>query len=369
LASLIVAAAPFMGEVRDFLLARFPQSFVRGLGLAFVAPLAVALALAVGRIREHLLARYAGLAASLALMALLLFALGTGQAQVDAVERIHVLEYGLLALLFYRALSPLGDLRALAYPVLATALAGIADEWVQWLVPTRVGDVRDVALNAGAGLAGLIFALSLSPPAASARRLSRPALARTLGVLAAVVLAFATFFRAAHLGFWIEDSEAGRFRSTFTRDEVLAAAEDRRQRWAGRPPPASRPLSREDFFLTEATWHVAQRNASLAQGNLYVAGKENRILERYFAPALDLRSAGGGALYRLSEEQRDEVEKGAARHPERRYESRVLADRLMAGFSPGSYWAGIAALVASFLALAWILRRRPGASVCAPGPA
>ena len=66
-------------------------------------------------------------------------------------EAVHLIQFGVLALLLYRAMRPAGpDLAILAAVVLLGALVGTVDEIIQWLVPGRFWDLRDVAVNAGA---------------------------------------------------------------------------------------------------------------------------------------------------------------------------------------------------------------------------
>lgn len=67
-------------------------------------------------------------------------------------ERTHLLEYGILAVLIHRALIERQARGRMARsPVLvATVLAaglGILDEGVQWILPNRVFDWRDVGFN------------------------------------------------------------------------------------------------------------------------------------------------------------------------------------------------------------------------------
>ncbi|MDI9630817.1 MAG: VanZ family protein, partial [Acidobacteriota bacterium] len=159
----LLAVAPFLGILRDLLIARLPRAFAPVLLAGFALAAGGALLLAALRIRERRAARYAALALAVALAAALLGLFRTGLAEVDAVERIHVLAYGLLAFLFARAFAPRRDLSAYLLAFLATALCGILDEWVQWLVPTRVGDIRDVGLNAGAAVPGLLVAWAAAP--------------------------------------------------------------------------------------------------------------------------------------------------------------------------------------------------------------
>jgi len=94
-------------------------------------------------------------------------------------ERLHLVEYGLVALLFAAALSArLGAAglpaqavarRAMPLAFAATALAGLLDEVVQGVLPNRRFDLRDLALDALAGALALAAAGAL----AAARRADR----------------------------------------------------------------------------------------------------------------------------------------------------------------------------------------------------
>src|SRR5438128_2598180 len=78
------------------------------------------------------------------------WAVRTGNADVDAVERIHFVEYGVLAVCLYRVWRSRADPSSLALPLLAGVTVGVADEFVQWFVPGRVGEMHDIFLNAAA---------------------------------------------------------------------------------------------------------------------------------------------------------------------------------------------------------------------------
>ena len=70
------------------------------------------------------------------------------------VERIHFIEYAVLGLLISRTV----DVRTLS-GIICTgcliALIGAVDEIIQWFLPNRVGDMRDVFMNFVGGLSGL----------------------------------------------------------------------------------------------------------------------------------------------------------------------------------------------------------------------
>lgn len=68
-------------------------------------------------------------------------------------ERLHFLQYGLMAVLARRAVAPrLGGWAQYLAAVAIAAAAGWGDELVQGLLPGRVYDLRDVAINASAAL-------------------------------------------------------------------------------------------------------------------------------------------------------------------------------------------------------------------------
>jgi len=90
-------------------------------------------------------------------------------------ERLHLAEYGLLALAFRRALAlraaasggrP-GALGTAAGAAGLAALAGLVDELIQGVLPNRQYDLRDVGFNAGAAVLALVAAGALAGARAS----------------------------------------------------------------------------------------------------------------------------------------------------------------------------------------------------------
>lgn len=73
-------------------------------------------------------------------------------------EKIHFIEYGLLAYLIFRALRlDHGARAAYAGAFALTAVLGWGDEGIQHLLPNRYYQTSDVVLNAVSGLLGLIL--------------------------------------------------------------------------------------------------------------------------------------------------------------------------------------------------------------------
>lgn len=81
-----------------------------------------------------------------------------------AEEKIHFIEYGVVALLAHLAAPRTWSSvkRFIACALFVTA-AGWIDEGIQGLLPSRVYDLRDVAFNAAAGVMALVAIAIFSP--------------------------------------------------------------------------------------------------------------------------------------------------------------------------------------------------------------
>jgi hypothetical protein len=304
----LILSAPFIGQLRTELRGavgtRFPALM---LGVVLVA-IGAALVHALTRIRRDRPARHAALTAAVVIGVGYAMATATGNPDVDAVERFHFIEYGLVTALFYRAWRPAGDGSVLLMPVLSGVLVGTLEEWFQWFIPARVGEVRDVLLNLVAVASGLFFSLGLDPPTPQATGLTH-ASRRRAGLLAVVtLLVFGAFFHSVHLGHEIGDAEAGVFRSRYTSGELAAIGQERASRWKANPPMTWSRLSREDQYFTEGVAHVQRRNRMWDDGNVLAARHENLILEKYYAAVLDSPSYLSPHGHRWSAEQRADAE-------------------------------------------------------------
>lgn len=86
---------------------------------------------------------------------------------LTAGERTHLLSYGVLAVLAYRALAiHRTTVRSASAAVAVVAAAGLGDELIQAVLPNRVFEWKDVVLNAlsGALAAGVIVLLARRSP-------------------------------------------------------------------------------------------------------------------------------------------------------------------------------------------------------------
>lgn len=314
--AIVVLTAPVVGQLRGAVQSAMPGQYRFILGGIVGGAVAGAVAGALWRIRERRRLRYILLAVAIIAGVGYSSLTATGNANVDAVERFHFVEYGLLTLLFYRVWRDRADQTLVLSPLAAVLTVGTLDEWMQWFVPGRVGEWRDVLLNGAAIACGLLFGLGLDPPAAVPTRLDRSGRIALARVGAPALVVAALFFQTVHLGYEIHDPDAGSFRSRFPADALREAARERSMRWRTDPPTTLRRLSREDQYLAEGLWHVQRRNEVESAGGAWAQWNENLILEKYFAPLLEFPTYTTPSGARWPPEQREQVRAAASAGPD-----------------------------------------------------
>lgn len=329
----------------------FPDRFIWIVGAIVAVSVAAALAAAVARIRERRALRFGTIAAAIALAALYA-RLNAGENQdSNAVELLHFLQYGAVTLLFYRACRGANDASMLILPLLCGVIVGTAEEWLQWFLPVRVGEIRDLYLNLAAIACGLLFSVAVDPPRAFSPSL-RPGSARFIGLFAvAAILALAAFIHVVHLGHQIRDEEAGVFESRYSLRQLRHLQAEKTEAWRVDPLPLQvRRISREDQYMTEGVQHVRWRNRKWEEGDVLAAWNENRILEQYFAPVLDTPSYISATGHRWPDAQRADAAQRAAiqraAQPGATYVSEAYPYPIFT-WPTNVYWAIVGALIAA----------------------
>ncbi len=354
LSAFVILTAPFVGLVRNWLFDAFPRAALAGLGLLLGGLALAAFVFALTRIRHHRGLRYGGLLLLGLAVAAQTIGFSDPQLEVNLIEKVHIFEYGLLVILLYRAFGrrdAVRDLSDLALPLLWVVFSGTLDEWMQLLVETRLGYIADVWLNVFSGACGLVFLLCLEPPAQFSWRFSRwPLLGRSAAVAA---LTLGLFYCDAHLGHLIVDPGIGSFRSWHSREQLRATAAERTGRWARQPPGEASPWRLEDRYLTEAGWHSRNRDRSVRQERFYWARQENRILEAYFGPYLDLENFRRKPRRRYPPQRVAELEAAAPHAAAGEYDSPVLKTRVHVWISKPAFLG----LLLPTALLLWILPR------------
>jgi VanZ family protein len=350
----LILGAPAIGSARSALRAAFPGAFSRLIESGLALVVLGAFAVGVAGIRTRRAVRYGALAAAVAVAWAYSAATGNPDPAIRAVERVHFVEFGLIAWLFQRAWRDRPDASALLAPFLAASIAGIADEAYQWFLPARVGELADVALNGVAIGCGLLIGWALSPPPALTARWTGASMRLVARLIALAILALAAFVHIVHLGVAIDGPGFGRFDSRYTAPELDALAADRAAAWRAAPPLVRPPrFSREDQYMTEGLQHAQARNTAWDAGDALTAWRENLILERFFAPVLDTPSYVAKAGHRWPPEQRADAERRARGTEAQPFESRAYPYRLLR-WPPAALW-GIALALA---AVAWIAGNR-----------
>lgn len=354
----VLCAAPFLGALRREMFDAFPVAAVAALFLFLALPAVGLVVYAILGIRSQRGWRYGGLILAAGFVWLqLTLTLGDGDVSVSLIERTHIVIYGFLSWLFYRAFRlETEDISLVLLPLLLTTAVGALDEGVQFLASTRLGDYRDIQLDALAGISGVLVGLSLDPPKTFRWRPAK--WQRLSDGLALTLLTVGLFFYHAHLGTLIHDPEIGRFRSWSTQEELLAAGEVRARRWALHPPKIS-PWTLEDLFITEAGWYANHRDACYSRRKFSWARQSNLILEKYYAPYLDLENFHGKHRRRYGPQVLRELES----HPvdPQTYVSPVLARRIFLWPPKHLFLAGLLSVV-GILCLGPRLPRMRGAA-------
>ena len=282
----VILGAPYLGQVRGWVQDALPGHYRWIVAAIVVLGAGAAVVAAVAHIRDRKLGRYLLLAAALGIAVAYARGARTGNLDQDLVEQFHFVEYGAVTYLFHRVWRHRDYSAALVLPLCAGLVVGILDEWFQWFVPSRVGELHDVLINAVAVICGLLFSLGVHPPMRDAAFTGgRRPIATGVTV---VVLTAAGFLDSVHLGYEVQDPRVGAFRSRFDAATLTSAAAERAARWPGQPPLTSPGIAREDHYLAEGQWHVQRRNETAGGTDRWRAWHENTILETFFAPVLDL---------------------------------------------------------------------------------
>ena len=322
----IYTTIPFVRSLREFFVARWPAELI-GIGVILVVVAVCAAGLVLGwRRRPRLpVANAAWLIAIAAVLMIWIWRL-MGQPE----ETVHFLEYGVLGVLLFRALSThIHDGSVFAAGALIGILVGIFDEVIQWFVPGRYWDYRDIVLNGGASILVQIAISRLTP--APSLPISRESLRRLCRLVGAVVMLLTLCLaatpqrvnRITELVPALEELGSGddpmceygylhrldgltSFRSRLSRDdlaredgsraaEVAAVLDTSRSSYGDflrRTSPAIDP------FAYEARVHLFARDRSAAQAHklppgspayrelMTTAFRENLILERVFGASL-----------------------------------------------------------------------------------
>ena len=378
----IFLVVPLARTIQKFVSARWGRAFF---GYGVLAATAVAFCILiftlVFRLRVRSASNYLWLAAVAALY--VHFTLQLWRAPEEAV---HFLEYGLLGFFLFRALSlTIRDKSIYPTAFLIGSLIGIFDEVLQWMMPGRYWDFRDAGLNALAiGLFQVALWKGIKPRVISGK--IGPKSIRRVSVLLAANMLFlglcasntprrvaAYTRRLPFLSFLVKeepmyeftqkhaDPEVGTFYSRLSIEDLGKEDTERADHWG----KILKDWKDKDYslflrehhpllhpFLYEMRIHIFRRDRKAEdvlkakdeksrREDLFIAFKENLILEKYFGRTLDV------STYRWSEEKKAEI--AASIDPAAPYRSPVSAGPFQ--IREKTLWLGILAGLGLLLGL------------------
>ena len=284
----------------------------------------------------------------------------TIQLRSNPEEAVHFVQYGILSILVYRALTHrITDYGIYFIALLLTTTVGIIDETLQWLTPNRVWGLKDILHNTlAAALALLGVAMGLSPAHISGKPTEKTGQIICRTALVVVILLGASLLNTpqriswyvdrlpvlkfisansglmAEYGYRYDDNETGIFRSRLPPEELeqtdrqraanaatsldeLPTLDDYRE-FLRRYTPFNDPflhearvhLNRRDYYLTSADKYREHDTAEFLR-RMTIAHYENRIMEKYFPETL-LKS--GFLLPDMTVSQMKEYASPAARY-------------------------------------------------------
>ena len=160
----IYATLPVARWIRDWFTERGKLDLLGQVPIAILAAgLAAGLWWLVVRRRERRPSTYVYLALIVAAYAVVLVRLAE-----FAVERLHLIEYGLVAYFAVRCTRHTLERRwAYGVALLIVVNVGYVDEVIQYFLPLRYYDPRDVVTNALSGLLGLFVVMAITRPDAT----------------------------------------------------------------------------------------------------------------------------------------------------------------------------------------------------------
>lgn len=271
----------------------------------------------------------------------------------NPIESLHVLEYGAIGVLTYRALCREfgGGWAAASLTVVAGFAFGLGDETFQAVFPSRTGSMEDVWLDTQAVSLGAVFAWAGLGLGEGRPRLAVWPLPVAVGVMVLAGAAFLTFAQ----GFSTTWSEGAlRWTSRLSPEQTLRVDGS-----GERSPELERAVLmdygdylrafEDDPFLYELRVRLFRRDKRAERGDLAVACGEQAVLDRLFPRTVARTSFAWSADQRAI----------CTEFEGRAYASPVGEDRITWA-SPWSLWLGAAGLaLLAFLGGIGLARRAP----------
>jgi len=125
-----------------------------GVGIMFLIILSLVLAHIISNREHYSVSQYLWFSFISCLYGLVIYILELPE------EQVHFIEYGILSALIYAALShDINNVSIYFLSAIIVFIFGAIDEVVQWVLPNRIFDIRDIVIN---GIAGILVQLLIA---------------------------------------------------------------------------------------------------------------------------------------------------------------------------------------------------------------
>jgi len=204
---------------------------------------------------------------------------------IYAGEKVHFLEYGLLGLLLCKTLGyHIKNKAAYLLAVVIVYIVGMMDEGIQWALPNRVGEYRDIGLNfMSGGLAILAVWLVIRPLVFQRRQFQWSSLRPLFYTLSVALILTGIFLKVVQgFGSYIFMPDSGtQFVSAFSENRLLKLDKLQTQRSQGE---LAEDIPGNDLwiFAYEARRHSYLRNLHYKNEQFFESSCEQEILKTYF---------------------------------------------------------------------------------------
>ena len=309
------------------------------------------------------------------------------QLRKSPVEVTHFLEYGLLSILVFRALSHhIKDKSIYFSTAFIILIIGTFDEIIQWIVPGRVWNFKDVGLNLiSGGLIQLAIWQVIGPKSISEKTTTKSLRIITSLISACLIflglcvsntpnrlykytkkIPWLTFLQKEEtmsgFGYKYKDREIGAFYSRLSPRKLQKTDNKRGEKYAlilnESIDMDYKQFIREyspttDPFMHELRVHIFRRNRYFKNGkkassidekkeSYFSAYKENLILDKYFSRGIK------NSVYKWNDNKIEEIKTFI--NENKHYESPVSAN-LFTGFSEKNIWFSILTLIIILVAI------------------
>ena len=221
------------------------------------------------------------------------------------VEKVHLIEYGILGFLVFKALkNNLKNLNVYIWSLLLIFYVGIFDETIQWLIPNRIGDIIDVWLNTKSGVLSLLLIGLVIRPRDIEYKVSLTNLEKIYIPISLAIAATGVFINLVHdFGYKIRVSNDIGMYSHFTEKELrlidshlkkdialLNRTASKFEKLVIRKPNAPLRESKEVIFFKESADHRWERDNLFLKKKFLQSLKEQIILNSYYSSVLNLNT-------------------------------------------------------------------------------